>query len=371
MKIGIFLPNATFDLPGTPEVGGIEVFALTVGEAWQRAGHEVILYGGRPKPGLQHRNTSLTLRLSDYVETKSIPDLGTRFQRLVQRLHFGWKSLEDVSLDKPEIMLLSKPFDWPVAVFWKRRGLVKKTIMGFHGEDYYAGDRFFYGAVDAAFAVSRPVAELAQRRVGATPAVIPNPVDSRFYKPDAGAIAAGGGPLLAATGRLVGWKAFQVLIAAVARLHAEGVRVRCEIAGDGPERERLQREVADRGMTDWIALPGRLKREEVRDLLQRAQAYVLPSIGFESFSIAALEAASMGLPLLLSDQVALAEVLEARDCRVVPRGDEAALADAIREQLWQKNDAGARQARHERIRKKFSPESVAERILDLTGGLES
>ena len=65
MKIGIFLPNATFDLPGMPEVGGIEVFALTVGEAWQRAGHEVILYGGHPKNGRQHRPTPLTLRLFD------------------------------------------------------------------------------------------------------------------------------------------------------------------------------------------------------------------------------------------------------------------------------------------------------------------
>ena len=37
MKIGLFLPNATFDLPGTNEVGGIEVYALELGEALAEA----------------------------------------------------------------------------------------------------------------------------------------------------------------------------------------------------------------------------------------------------------------------------------------------------------------------------------------------
>src|SRR6202021_3726721 len=90
VEIGIFLPNATFDLPGSPEVGGIETFSFTVGEALQKLGHDVVLFGGAPKPGRKHRDTTLTLELHFYWETKSIPDVGTRFQRLIQRLHFAW-----------------------------------------------------------------------------------------------------------------------------------------------------------------------------------------------------------------------------------------------------------------------------------------
>jgi len=181
MKIGIFLPNATFDLPGSPEVGGIETFSFTVGEALQRMGHEVVLFGGEPKPGRKHRATSLTLELHPYWETKSIPDIGTRFQRLVQRLHFAWSSRHAWSRHRCDLVLLAKPFDWPVAWFWKRSRPGLKTIMGFQGTDFFAGDRFFYNAVDAAFAVSSRVADLAVARVGRRPVFIPNPVDLAVF----------------------------------------------------------------------------------------------------------------------------------------------------------------------------------------------
>ena len=69
MKIGFFLPNATFDLPGSPEVGGIETFSFLVGEALQNMGHTVVLFGGNPKPGRRHMETKVSLRLFDYIET--------------------------------------------------------------------------------------------------------------------------------------------------------------------------------------------------------------------------------------------------------------------------------------------------------------
>ena len=181
MKIGIFLPNATFDLPGSPEVGGIETFSFTVGEAMQRLGHEVVLFGGAPKNGRKHRATTLTLELHPYWETKSIPDIGTRFQRLIQRLHFAWSARHAWREQRCDVALFAKPFDWPVAWRWKRARPELKTIMGFHGTDFFPGDTKFYGAIDAAFAVSPSVAELAEQRVGRRPVLIPNPVDVGFF----------------------------------------------------------------------------------------------------------------------------------------------------------------------------------------------
>ena len=368
MKVGIFLPNATFDLPGSPEVGGIETFSFTIGEALQRLGHQVVLFGGQPKAGRTHRATSIPLELHPYWETKAIPDLGTRFQRLVQRLHFAWSSRRAWSKHRCDVVLLAKPFDWPVAWFWKRSRPELKVIMGFHGTDYFAGDRTFYGAVDSAFAVSKPVADLAQARVGQRPALIPNPVDVDFFAPCPSPKPESGAWHLVSSGRLVGWKGFANLIDAVARLRDEhGITARLSLAGDGPERENLLAQIANLNLTAQMTLPGLLSPEPLRDLLRSGDLYVLPSIGLEAFSISALEGGCVGLPLVLSDQVGLAGFLTGADAVTYPARDVAALASLLKKLHERRYDVAWIDAdsRHARLREQFAPERVAKRILDL------
>jgi glycosyltransferase involved in cell wall biosynthesis len=267
MKIGIFLPNATFDLPGSAEVGGIETFSFTVGEALQRLGHEVVLFGGALKEGRVHRATTLTLELHSYWETKSIPDIGTRFQRLVQRLHFGWSIGSAWRRQRCDAVLLAKPFDWPVAWNWKRSRPNLKVVMGFHGTDFFAGDTLFYGSVDAAFAVSPAVAELAEKHVGHRPVLIPNPVDVDFFSPgEAEKISAEEWHLIS-SGRLVGWKGFGNLLEAVARLQDEhGIQARLSLAGDGPERAALMAKIAELKLGEQVRLCGLLDVEALRGL---------------------------------------------------------------------------------------------------------
>ncbi|MEI9998462.1 MAG: glycosyltransferase [Verrucomicrobiota bacterium] len=101
----------------------------------------------------------------------------------MQRLHFAWSSRRAWARRRCDAVLLGKPFDWPVAWAWKRARPELKVVMGFHGTDFFAGDRRFYGAVDAAFAVSRRIADLAEKRVGRRPVLIPNPVDLDFFSP--------------------------------------------------------------------------------------------------------------------------------------------------------------------------------------------
>jgi glycosyltransferase involved in cell wall biosynthesis len=368
MKIGIFLPNATFDLPGSPEVGGIETFSFTVGEALQRLGHEVVLFGGAPKPGRRHRTTTLALELHLYWETKSIPDIGTRFQRLVQRLHFAWSARRAWKRERCDVALLAKPFDWPIAWNWKRSRPELKVIMGFHGTDFFPGDRWFYGAIDAAFAVSPSVAGLAETHVGCRPELIPNPVDVDFFAPGTEAKPAGNEWHLVSSGRLVGWKGFINLIEAVARLRDEhGIAARLSLAGDGPEREALAAKIEALGLSAQVKLCGLLDAAALRDLLRSGDLYVLPSIGLEAFSIGALEAACTGLPLALSDQVGLASYLTPADFAGYPAREVDALAKLLRDLYQRRNEASwaDRAARHERLREQFSPETVARRILAL------
>ena len=369
MKIGIFLPNATFDLPGSPEVGGIETFAFTIGEALQRMGHEVILFGGVPKPGRSHRPTSLMLELNPYWETKSIPDLGTRFQRLVQRLHFAWSSRHAWARHRCDVVIVAKPFDWPVAWWWKRSRPELKVIMTFQGTDFFAGDRRFYPAVDAAFAVSKKVADLAEKRVGKRPALIPNPVDVDYFTPDLASTKAADAPWhIVSSGRLIGWKGFSNLVEAVARLRDEHhISARLSIAGDGPEREKLQAQITSLRLGDQATLVGRLAPEPLRALLRSGDLYVLPSVGMEAFAISALEGACTGLPLALSDQVGLAEFITVADCVTYPSRDVSALVSLLKTLHERRYDSAwvDATARRSRLLEQFSSERVARRILDL------
>ncbi len=368
MKIGFFLPNATFDLPGSPEVGGIETFAFTVGEALQEIGHEVVLFGGKPKMGRQHRSASFPLELFDYVETKSIPDLGTRFQRLIQRLHFGYVSRRAWIAHRFDVAILAKPFDWPVAYYWKKKQPQLKVIMGFHGTDFFPGDQWFFPrAVDVSFAVSAQVADLAYQEVGIQPAIIPNPVDFNFFKPAFSSAPKSEPFKLITTGRLVGWKGFHLLIEAIGSLYKEGVAIQCFIAGDGPERKSLEQLIESQNLTGKVVLCGLLSQSTLLEKLQTSNAYVAPSIGMEAFSIATLEAAAVGLPLLLSDQVGLSAFLSENDFISYPNRDVLSLKTGLKKLMERQSDIpwNDSQLRHERMKKLFAPTVVAQKIINL------
>jgi glycosyltransferase involved in cell wall biosynthesis len=70
-----------------------------------------------------------------------------------------------------------------------------------------------------------------------------------------------------------------------------------EILGDGPDRARLERFIAAHEMGDWVRLPGRVTRDKVRATYEGADIYVSPA-PLESFGIAALEARTVGLPVV-------------------------------------------------------------------------
>ncbi|WP_257542213.1 glycosyltransferase family 4 protein [Sphingobium sp. CFD-1] len=101
-------------------------------------------------------------------------------------------------------------------------------------------------------------------------------------------------------GRLHPVKGYDVLIAALARLQADGfampVPVSVEIAGDGAERGRLAALVRDAGLTD-IRFTG--YTGDPQAFLSALHLYVQPSRS-EGFCIAAHEALTTGLPVIAS-----------------------------------------------------------------------
>lgn len=99
------------------------------------------------------------------------------------------------------------------------------------------------------------------------------------------------------------------------------------IAGDGPQRGALARQVAELGLTDSVRLLG--NRRDVAQLLAECDVFVLSSIA-EGMPITVLEAMAAGLPVVATNVGDLASVVDAGVTgTLVPPRDAPALAAAL------------------------------------------
>ncbi|WP_353951028.1 glycosyltransferase family 4 protein [Knoellia sp. S7-12] len=76
---------------------------------------------------------------------------------------------------------------------------------------------------------------------------------------------------------------------------APGARLEAQLVGDGPQRRLIAAQLERHGI-DWIHLPGRVSREQLRELHRRSDIY-LSTARLEAFGIAALEARTAGLAI--------------------------------------------------------------------------
>lgn len=132
--------------------------------------------------------------------------------------------------------------------------------------------------------------------------------------------------------RLGRMKGVDLLVAAFAHARAAGrldPDVRLVIAGDGPERERLQQQIRAAGLDGSVLLLGWLNPAQVAALASGAEAMVVPSRD-EAFGIVALEAWRSGAPLIMTTRGGAAEFMtDGVDAVLVDPEDTEALASAI------------------------------------------
>jgi glycosyltransferase involved in cell wall biosynthesis len=102
---------------------------------------------------------------------------------------------------------------------------------------------------------------------------------------------------IALIARLSEEKAVHLAIQVLARLQQHGVHLYLHIAGDGPERARLESLVDNLGLSDWIHFHGFLPKNELAEILRRSSAFLLTSL-WESKPVVILEALTCGLPVV-------------------------------------------------------------------------
>jgi glycosyltransferase involved in cell wall biosynthesis len=151
-----------------------------------------------------------------------------------------------------------------------------------------------------------------------------------------GDAAAGGGgagaPCLVAVSRHDTRKGVDLLLHALARLHAEGVPLRAQLIGGGPLLDVHRRLAARLGLSAVVTLTGPVPDPFL--YLAAADVYVLPSREEQSGSLALLEAMQTGVAIVASGVDGILEdVVDGVDAILVTPEDVDELVDALRSTL--------------------------------------
>lgn len=133
-------------------------------------------------------------------------------------------------------------------------------------------------------------------------------------------------------GRLMEHKRVDMLLDAVALLHADGLPVTCRVIGDGPERDALYKQAATLGIADVVEFRHDVgDQEDVYALLKAARVCVFPSAR-EGFGVAVVEALACCVPVITTSAPDnLSQYIAARSERgTVCEPSASAIADAVK-----------------------------------------
>lgn len=277
-----------------PHVGGIELHVAALAKALVRRGQQVEILTNTPGAPA-HEGVAVHRFGVPTVPVVDIPFTPIGIGRLEALLRAGRYDVVHAhhSVVSPGVAC---------AVYYAQR-LRLRTVVTFHSllRGYTPAFRALralaswdqwpvsYTAVGSAVA-----ADVGRLLGGRTVPLLPNGIDVREW---AGIARTVDGPNvhLVATLRLAPRKRPLMLVQLMNDLRA--LPVRLTVAGDGPERAKVERAIERAELQQRITLAGNCSTQELRRLYGSAHAFVLPARE-ESFGLAALEARCSGLPVV-------------------------------------------------------------------------
>ncbi|MGH9932500.1 MAG: glycosyltransferase family 4 protein [Pyrinomonadaceae bacterium] len=196
--------------------------------------------------------------------------------------------------------------------------------------------------------------------------VIRPAVDPKFFWARENGLARGDTFNITTTGALIWRKGYEYALQSIRNLLDQGIRVDFNILGDGPERSRVLYTIRDLNLQDVVHLHGPKGPEEVRELLQRSDVFLLSSLS-EGISNAILEAMACAVPVVTTDCGGMREaVTDGVEGFVVPTRNAAAITEAL---ITLSNDPELRKrmgkAGRRRIEESFSLSQQIDQFLSL------
>lgn len=177
---------------------------------------------------------------------------------------------------------------------------------------------------------------------------------------------------LLAVGRFCRTKGFPELLTMMARLRREGVPVHLTLVGDGGWRRKLQALRRRLDLEGAVDMPGFVPNDRIREYMRSHDMLVVPSVVHtngdrDGIPNVIMEALSCRMPVVATDVCGIREVIEdGMTGLLVPQRDPAALADAVRRMLSDREAAQRMaEAGRERVLKMFDSAKNIQQLAEL------
>jgi phosphatidyl-myo-inositol alpha-mannosyltransferase len=163
--------------------------------------------------------------------------------------------------------------------------------------------------IDAFTAVSEAAAEYLLSLADVSVEIIPNGINLKSFRKKPTYVRPAGPKTILYVGRLEHRKGVRYLLQAYALLETRASDVRLVIAGDGPDREKLELEAEELGLKN-IEFLGYVDDPIKVQLMHSADLFCSPALFGESFGVVLLESMASGLVTVAGDNPGYESVMQ-------------------------------------------------------------
>jgi len=321
-----------------PVAGGMERFLADLAKAQRDAGHDVGVLVHRERAGEEAGDPPWLVRCPVWFKlafAPIAPAFPLRLARAVARLKPEVLHLHMPNLSAFWALALPSTRELPWVIHWQSDIELSKRSLRLAYPHYQVFERALLERAEAIVVTSPQYLEASQPLhpwrhkchvvpLGVDPArlpVVPRAETEGLWRR--------GGMRMLSIGRLTYYKGFETLLHAAVEDRGHELVV----VGEGEERPRLEKILAEAGNPPWVRLLGRADDATVNRLLASCDVFCLPSRErTEAFGIVLIEAMRYGKPLLVSDLKGSGVTWVARDGQnavIVPPGNVLAWRAAL------------------------------------------
>lgn len=309
--------------------------------ALHRAGHKVVVLSVDSRVRLSYRKFGIShkhINGVDFYNLFCFPNV--LFKSIMYRvmcfliswqLNYLYKKVEKIHgvpdviyshylINSYAALNLKKKYNLPIVAIehWSE---VNKDVLKSYIR--YLGDKVYLN-VDSLISVSDSLRLMIYRHFNVNSIVVHNIVGEGFgYKVSPPRTTFN----FVSVGSLFHIKGYDILIEAFAKI-ADNNDFRLTIVGEGDQRTLLQQLIIKYKLESKVSLVGLKSRNEVADILANSDVYISSSRN-ENFSVAVLEALSVGLPVVATICGGIRECINDSNGLLIPTEDVESLSSAM------------------------------------------